>query len=60
MQYKIRPKLRGGSAKTELHLIMGNIKGLPNNRNLKHKIKDVNSLLKNKDGAILVETATTK
>ena len=39
---------------------MGNIKGMPNNRNNQHKMKDINELLENKDGAVLLEIATTK
>ena len=39
---------------------MGNIKGMPNNKNNQHKIKRINELMEDYDGAILVETATTK
>ena len=55
-----RPKLRGGSNNSEIKLVFGNIKGMPNNRNNQHKMKDVNKLLEDKDGAVLVEVAATK
>ena len=39
---------------------MGNIKGMPNNKNNQHKIKMINELLEHEDGAVFVETATTR
>ena len=52
-------KMRGGSQIKELKLIVGNIKGMPNNRNNQHKIKDISEILDGADGAALVEIAAT-
>ena len=39
---------------------MGNIKGMSNNQNNRHKTKAVAELIKNNDVFIMTETATTK
>ena len=51
----IRPKIKGGSIK----MIMGNIKGMPNNKNNRHKLKQVANLIKGQDIMVVTETATT-
>ena len=33
---------------------------MPNNRNNQHKMQNINNLLKERDGAVLVEVAATK
>ena len=47
MHVKAIPKLKGGTKMDELKIIMGNIKGLPNNRNNQHKIDQLHKMLKN-------------
>jgi len=59
MHVKAIYKIRGGSQIEELKLIVGNIKGMPNNRNNQHKIKDISEILDGTDGAALIEIAAT-
>ena len=49
------PKLKGGTNT----ILMGNIKGMPNNQNNRHKMKDIQTIIKDKDIVVIAETATT-